>query len=103
MAEHFVRLVVEGGELHPSFVCVAPEDADCRRRPRNAEGGEAPETWTADQATEPGFDCWAVEWVDAVGLPDAMFSAVDGVLAAVPVSITYCEGVQFVAESGGSR
>jgi hypothetical protein len=90
---HFVQLTIQGGELHPAFVCTAPGDAVCRRRPSDFEDG-ARESWSAEEATEAGYPCWAVDWVEAVGIPDAIFAHPDGVLASIPVNIRYSEGVE---------
>lgn len=91
---HSIQLVIEDGELHRRFVCTAPGDASCRRRPEDFEDGR--ESWTAEEATRAGFPCWAVDWVEAVGIEDALY--MDGesgtVLASVPVSIAYDEGVE---------
>lgn len=88
---HHVNLTIEQGELHRSFTCTAPEDAPCRRRPPEPEERES---WTAEEATVPGAQCWAVDWVEAVGIRDAIISTVDDqVLASVPVEISFEEGV----------
>lgn len=79
---HHVQLVIEHGELRRKFVCTAPEDAPCRRRPENFE------------ATKAGYPCWAVDWVEAVGIEDAILAFPDQVLASVPVEIRYSEGVE---------
>lgn len=89
---HHVELKIDGGELHRGFVCTAPEDAVCRRRPENYEQG-IDESWTAEQATQPGWPCWAQEWVEAVGIEDAIRGEDDLVLASVPVVVSYDEGV----------
>lgn len=90
---HHVQLMIESGELHRSFVCTAPDDADCRRRPPGIEE-TGQESWTREQATVPGYPCWAREWVEAVGIEDAIIGATDQVLASVPVRISYAEGVE---------
>lgn len=95
MSDHFVQLTIQSGELHPAFVCTAPGDAACRRRPDDFEDG-ARESWSAEEATKAGYPCWAVEWVEAVGLPDAIFTHPDGVLVSVPVEIRYSEGVEVI-------
>lgn len=88
---HHVNLTIEQGELHRTFTCTAPEDAPCRRRPPELEERES---WTAEEATVPGADCWAVEWIEAVGIRDAIISTVDDqVLASVPVDLSFEEGV----------
>lgn len=95
-ATHFVELTIEGGELHRAFRCAAPEDASCRRRPKDHEDRES---WPAEEATEPGFPCWATEWVAAVGIEDAIHAYPDQVLASVPVTISYAEGVDITPTS----
>lgn len=88
---HHVELKIEGGVLHCGFTCTAPEDASCRRRPKDADRRES---WTLEEATETGHLCWAAEWVSAVGIADAIIAtAEDQVLASVPVAITFEEGV----------
>ncbi|MFJ2535879.1 hypothetical protein [Microbacterium maritypicum] len=88
---HHVNLTIEQGELHRSFTCTAPEDAPCRRRPPEPEERES---WTAEEATVPGADCWAVEWVQAVGIRDAIIATCeDRVLASIPVELSFEEGV----------
>lgn len=87
---HHVELKIEGGELHTGFTCTAPADAPCRRRP---DDHDKRESWSAEEATETGFRCWAVEWVEAVGIEDAIIGYPDAVLASVPVKISFEEGV----------
>lgn len=89
---HYVQLVVEGGGLMHRFVCTAPDDAACRRRPDDFEDG-ARESWTAEEAVNTGYPCWAADWVDAIGVDDAVLITPEGVLASVPVDIHYDEGV----------
>ena len=100
---HHVELKLEGGELHRGFTCTAPANASCRRRPKDADQRES---WTSEEATEPGHQCWAVEWVEAVGIEDAIIGAVDDqVLASVPVTISFEEGVgvEPIATAGESH
>lgn len=92
---HFVELVINAGELHPNFRCAAPEDAPCRRRPPGDRYDA--EFFTYEEATELGYQCWAVEWVEAVGIEDAIIGS-DGVLSSVPVGINYREGVEITVE-----
>lgn len=87
---HHVELKIAHGELHTGFTCSAPEDAPCRRRPKDHDQRES---WTNEEATETGFRCWAVEWVEAVGTDDAIVGYPDAVLASVPVRISFEEGV----------
>lgn len=88
---HYVELVIEGNELHRNFRCTMPPNAACRRRPKDREGRES---WTKEEATEPGFECWAAGWVEAVGIEGAIWCGEDQVLASVPVSIAYSECVE---------
>lgn len=87
---HHVELKIEDGELHRGFTCTAPEDAPCRRRPK--DHGQR-ESWSRDEATEIGFPCWAVDEVNALGIEDAIIGYPDQVLARVPVTISYEECV----------
>lgn len=86
---HHVELKIESGELHRGFTCTAPEDAPCRRRPKDT----LLESWSSEEATETGHQCWAAEWVEAVGIEDSIRSYPDRVLASVAVDISYEEGV----------
>lgn len=86
---HYVELKIEDGELRRGLTCTAPEDATCRRRPKDHEQRES---WSIDEATETGFPCWATEWVSTVGIEDAIVGE-DAVLARVPVDISYEEAV----------
>ena len=100
---HHVELKLQGGELQRGFTCTAPEDAPCRRRPKDADMRES---WTREEATETGHPCWASEWVDAVGIEDAIIGTVeDQVLASVAVTITFEEGVGIepIASNGWAR
>ncbi|MGU3424012.1 hypothetical protein ACLBWV_03680 [Microbacterium paraoxydans] len=100
---HHVELKLQGGELHRGFTCTAPADASCRRRPKDADQRES---WTSEEATEPSHQCWAAEWVEAVGIEDAIIGTVeDQVLASLPVAISFEEGVGIepIATAGGSR
>ncbi|QEA30408.1 hypothetical protein FGL91_18755 [Microbacterium sp. CBA3102] len=86
---HHVELKIESGELHRGFTCTAPEDAPCRSRPKDT----LLESWSSEEATETGHQCWAVEWVEAVGIEDSIRSYPDRILASVAVDISYEEGV----------
>lgn len=100
---HRVELKLERGELHRGFTCTAPADASCRRRPKHADQRES---WTSEEATEPGHQCWAVEWVETVAIEDAIIGTVDDqVLASVPVAISFEEGVGIepIATAGESH
>ncbi|CAN7264932.1 hypothetical protein LJR186_001202 [Microbacterium foliorum] len=88
---HHVELKIADGELRTGFTCVAPIDAPCRKRPKDSDQRES---WTVEEATETGFRCWAVEWVEAVGVDEAIVSFPDRVLASVPVLISFSEGVE---------
>lgn len=93
MSIHHLDLVIEGGEPHIKFRCTGTPDAPCRRRPPNwDESGD--ESWTAEEATETGFDCWATDWVSAIGITDAIIGYPDQTLASAAVDIGYAEGVE---------
>ncbi len=97
---HFVELKIEGEKLQRGFKCTMPADAPCRRRPKDHE---LRESWTEEESTESGLACWAVEWVDAVGIEEAIFGGeFDGVLASVPVSIAYEECVSIEPLAGAT-
>ena len=87
---HHLTLTVEHGELRRGFTCSAPPDALCRRRPVD----EYAEFWTAEEATEPGHQCWATEWIDQIGIDYGLLVTGGGVLASVPVTIAYDHGVR---------
>lgn len=87
---HFIDSVIDGGELRHRFRCTAPEGAWCRRRPPGYDHDR--ESWTSDEATEPGHECWAVEWVQAAGVEDGVIGD-DCTLASVAVNVSYDEAV----------
>lgn len=90
---HHVNLTIEQSELHRTFTCTAPEDAPCRRRPPEPYDHES---YSTSEATEPGHECWAVEWVESVGIRDALIAkGHDRVLASIPVEISFEDGVGF--------
>ncbi|MCK2024595.1 hypothetical protein KZC52_16830 [Microbacterium sp. kSW2-24] len=99
---HHVELKIASGELVTGFTCSAPADASCRRRPKDHDQRES---WSTEEATEVGFRCWAVEWVEAVGTADAVIGSADAVLASVPVAIYFEEGVGIkpITTSAASR
>lgn len=87
---HHIDLVIEDGEVRAKFRCTGTLDAPCRRRPPDWRERES---WTHEEATESGFDCWAVDWVEWVGMEDGVLGE-DQVLASARVSVVYDEGVQ---------
>lgn len=95
--KHYVTLTIESGELHRGFVCESGPDATCRKRPPGWEDGGG-DSWSSSEATETGFDCWAVEWIEAAGIEDGLLGA-DEILARVPVLIAYDEGVEITPMS----
>ena len=89
MSTHHLQLFAEYGEIRPRLTCTATPDALCRRRPVNVNPDQ--ESWTDEDETTPGHECWAVEWAEADGW-DAV-TAADGILSSVDVEIAYDEGV----------
>ena len=88
---HYLTITSDVGEAVLGFVCTMPADAPCRRRPPGFD--EDIESWTAAEATEPGYPCWATEWVDAAGISDAIVLAIPGVFASIPVDVHYEDGM----------
>ena len=88
---HYLTITSAFGEAVLGFVCTMPADAPCRRRPPGFD--EDIESWTAAEATEPGYPCWATEWVDAAGISDAVVLDTPGVFASIPVDVHYEDGV----------
>lgn len=88
-ALHALDLVIEDGSVQTRFRCASAPDASCRRRPPDADDRES---WTDAEATETGHPCWAVEWVEAAGIEDAL-AGDDCDLGSVPVHIDYEECV----------
>ena len=87
MSTHHLQLFAEDGEIRPRLTCTATPDAVCRRRPVDTDQ----ESWTDEDETTPGHECWAVEWAEDAGW-DAV-TAADGILSSVDVEVTYDEGV----------
>lgn len=84
MREHYLQIVSDEGEA-PSlrFVCTAPPDAPCRRRPDDDR-----ESWDSDDPDlTSGHECWVSEWVEADW--DSLQVDVPGVLASIPVEAKY--------------
>lgn len=83
---HFIELYADRGEIAPRLVCTATPDAPCRRRPTNPDA----ETWTDDDETTPGHDCWTTEFIDGVGFDESVtWGPGSGTLASVPVHVSY--------------
>lgn len=93
MSIHHLDLVIEDGEARIKFRCTGTPDASCRRRPPKWDES-SDESWTDEQATETGFECWAADWVSAVGITDAIIGHPDQTLASAPVTIGYADGVE---------
>ena len=89
MRTHHLQLVAEDGEIRPRLTCTATPDALCRRRPVDPDLDQ--ESWTDEDETTPGHECWAVEWAEARGWDTV--TAADGILSSVDVEVTYDEGV----------
>ena len=87
MSTHHLQLFAEDGEIRPRLTCTATPDSVCRRRPVDTDQ----ESWTDEDETTPGHECWAVEWAEDAGW-DAV-TAADGILSSVDVEVTYDEGV----------
>jgi hypothetical protein len=88
MSVHHLELFAEDGEIRPRLTCTATPDAPCRRRPLDPDQ----ESWTDEDETTPGHECWAVEWAQDV-VWDTVFVETDGVLSTVDVEVSYEEGV----------
>lgn len=87
MSAHHLELAAEDGEIRPRLTCTATPDAPCRRRPVDPDL----ESWTDEDETTPGHECWAVEWAEDAGWDTV--TATDGVLSSVDVEVSYEEGV----------
>lgn len=89
MSVHHLELFAEDGEIRPRLTCTATPDAPCRRRPVDPDL----ESWTDEDETTPGHECWAVEWIETVGdWPDGSYVETDGVLSSVDVEVSYEDG-----------
>lgn len=93
--KHELVLETDGnGELRVGFKCNAPADTGCRRRPKDPGLAD----WDSEtEMDEGGHECWAEEWISAVGIEDAIRVVgpvgSDGTLARVPIEISYEDGV----------
>jgi hypothetical protein len=87
---HAIELYAENGEIRPRLVCTAAPDAPCRKRPTVER-----DSWNdEDPDLTPGHPCWAIEWVEAAGFEDGVaWGSRDGVIASIPVRVSYDEGV----------
>jgi hypothetical protein len=94
VAEHNIEVVAQDSELHLRFVCRAVSGAPCRRRP---PAGDDRESWSADDPTLVDGSCWAVDWVEAVGLTDGIIAGdtrgVTETWGSIPVDLSYDEAV----------
>lgn len=89
---HSVTITADpDGFLHLGLECTAAPGAPCRRRPVD----RTLEEWSPDDPNIEFEDdeCFAVEWVNAEGFEDAVFSEDAGVFARIPVRVSYEEGV----------
>ena len=82
---HHLEMHADRGEITLRLVCNATPDATCRRRPTNPDA----ETWTDDDETTPGHDCWAVEWIDNGGWDSITWGPETGTIASAPVDVSY--------------
>jgi hypothetical protein len=87
MSTHHLQLFAEDGWIQPRLTCTATPDAACRRRPVDPEL----ESWTDEDETTPGHECWAVEWIEDAGWDTV--TAADGILSSVDVEVAYDEGM----------
>ena len=89
MSTHHLQLFAEDGEIRPRLTCTATPDSVCRRRPVDPDQ----ESWTDEDETTPGHECWAVEWAEMGGWETV--AAADGVTTwpRIPVSVECDEGV----------
>lgn len=88
MSTHHLQLFAEDGEIRPRLTCTATPDAVCRRRPVDPDPDQ--ESWTDEDETTPGHECWAVEWAEDDGWDTV--TATDGILSSVDVEVTYDGG-----------
>ncbi len=88
---HSLELYAENGEIRPRLVCIAPPDAPCRKQPSVER-----DSWNDDDPDlTPGHQCWAIEWIEAIGFEDgAAWGARDGIITTTPVSLSYNGGVE---------
>ena len=86
MSTHHLQLFAEDGEIRPRLTCTATPDAPCRRRPVDTDQ----ESWTDEDETTPGHECWAVEWAEDGGWDTV--TAADGILSVVDVEVSYEDG-----------
>lgn len=84
---HYLQI---GEDLEVTFHCDNPPNAPCRRRPPKWVEDEG-DSYTDEEATEPGHKCWAVDWVEAIGMDDAIVAST--VLGRIPVSLSFEDGV----------
>ena len=87
MSTHHLQLFAEDGEIRPRLTCTATPDSVCHRRPVDTDQ----ESWTDEDETTPGHQCWAVEWAEDGGWDTV--TAADGILSSVDVEVTCDEGV----------
>ena len=86
MSHHLeIDFGMSGPELR--LVCTATPGSPCRMRPPDDR-----EYWREDDPDLIDGECWAVEWLEAVGT-EAVVSADDATWPAIPVTVEYDEGV----------
>ena len=91
---HELTIETVDGETRVVLLCHAVLDAPCRRRPPNWDARDE-ETWTDEEATVSGFECWAVEYISEAGLECLVYDGrrEEPFTYAGPVDVWYDEGV----------
>ena len=79
---HYIDITIEGdGIVTPTLRCTEPSDAPCRKRQLDVNAWD-----------NGGHECWAVEWIDAVGFEEAVRLSGDYYTFSIPVHVMYDEG-----------
>ncbi|WP_182050470.1 hypothetical protein [Changpingibacter yushuensis] len=95
---HFLDVFSSLGYPCVAFICDEPTDAPCRTRPLSGHLDEWDESEPMDGGGHP---CWAEEWVNDIGIEDALrLPRMEEPLARIPISITYDGCVDARPEGG---
>jgi hypothetical protein len=92
--EHRLQLVDNGWGPRVEFVCTFKKGANCHKRPADADV----ESWGPGDPTIDTDECWAVSWVEAEGIADALYYCGKKPLPVEltgPIKIWYDEGVSY--------
>lgn len=90
MAGHYIELLVEDGEVSVQFTCTHKRGAECHKQNPNPDA----EVWyPGDPDLIDTDECWTESWWEGAGT-DALRVTTDGVIARVPVDISYDEGIE---------